>query len=362
MKKTFHKKLGAKLCGMSTIIIMVFILVFFTVINQANGVNFLTPSNISTIVNQASFLIIVGIGQAITILVGGINLSMGAVMAFTTVLCGGMLLKSSTVPIGIPIVLVLLIGAFIGFLNGLMVTKLNIPPFISTFAMMYACRGLAWVYLRNRVLYSMDEGFRTIATGNLFNIGGFAVKMPMLIALLALLLFYIMLKHTSLGRKFYFTGANPTAARFSGINTDRITILAYVISSLLAAFAGLMYVARLNSAEPGLAGKAHFEAITVSLIGGFSMAGGYGNIWGIAGGAVVVYTIQAGMNSLQIPSEYQTLVNGALIIISVCVNQILMNKKMHLENDLCEELTEQKAKKKAQKLEQANANAEKEEI
>lgn len=348
----------ANLCGLSTVIIMLFVLVFFTVANGMNGVDFLTLSNISTIMNQASFLVIVGIGQAIVILLGGINLSMGAVMAFTTVLCGGMLLKDSDVFIGIPIVLILAIGAFIGFLNGLMVTKLHIPPFIATFAMMYACRGLAWVYLRNRVLYSLDEGFRNIATGRIAKIGSFSVTVPMFIAALALFSFWFLLKRTNLGRKIYFTGANPVAAKFSGINTDRITILVYTISSLMAAFAGLMYVARLNSAEPGLAGKAHFEAITISLIGGFSMAGGYGNIWGIAGGAIVVYTIQAGMNSLQLPSEFQTLVNGALIIISVFVNQKLMNKKMELENDLCEELTVQKAKKRAQKEQDTAKNGE----
>lgn len=349
MNNRMGKRLAARLCGLSTIIIMVFVLVFFTIINGANGVNFLTPSNVSTIINQASFLVIVGIGQAIVILLGGVNLSMGAVMAFTTVLCGGMLLKDNATSAAVPVVLVLALGAFIGFLNGVMVTKLNIPPFIATFAMMYACRGLAWVYLRNRVLYSLKESFRVIATGRVLQIAGFTITVPMLIAALSLFVFYLILKHTNLGRKIYFTGANVTAARFSGINTDRLTILVYSLSSMMAAFAGLMYVARLNSAEPGLAGKAHFEAITISLIGGFSMSGGYGNIWGIAGGAVVVYTIQSGMNSLQLPSELQTLVNGALIIIAVFVNQILMNKKMEIENDLCEELTVQKAKKRAGK-------------
>ena len=345
MQGIARKRIAARLCGMSTVIIMLFVLIFFSIANGMNGIHFLTASNVSTIVNQASFLMIVGIGQAIVILVGGINLSMGSVMAFTTVLCGGMLLEESTTSLAVPIVLILGIGAFIGFLNGIMVTKLNIPPIIATFAMMYACRGLAWVYLRNRVLYSLKDSFRVIATGRLFKIGGFTVTVPMLIAFIALLIFYIILKRTTLGRKIYFTGANVTAARFSRINTDRLTILAYVISSMMAAFAGLMYVARLNSAEPGMAGNTHFEAITISLIGGFSMAGGYGNIWGVAGGAIVVYTIQAGMNSLQLPSEMQTLVNGALIIIAVFVNQILMKKKMELENDLCEELTEQKARK-----------------
>ena len=346
MNDRLMKQVLAKLCGMSTIIIMLAVLIFFAVVNGMNGINFLASENLSVIVNQASFLVIVGIGQAIVILTGGINLSMGAVMAFSSVLCGGMLLKESNIFIGVPIVLVLLTGAATGLLNGVMITKLNLPPFIATFAMMYTCRGLAWVYLRNRVLYPLNESFRQIAMGRLFKIGGFTVTVPMLIAFLALLLFFWILRFTNFGRKVYFTGANPVAAKFSGIQTDRLLIIVYIISSMLAAFAGMMYVARLNACEPGLATKTHFEAITVSLIGGFAMSGGYGNIWGVAGGAVVVYTIQAGMNSLQMPSELQTLVNGFLIIMAVFMNQGLINRKMQLENDLSEELTEQKRRKR----------------
>lgn len=337
------KKVAARVCSLSTVIIMVLVLVFFAVANISQKINFLSASNLSVILNQACFLVIVGIGQALVILTGGVNLSMGSIMAFTTVLWGGMLLKDSTTGIGLPIVLILVTGAVIGVINGLLVTKLKIPPFIATFAVMYSCRGLAWVYLRNRIMYPLDEGFRVIAMGRLFKIGGFTVTMPMLIALLALLAFYILLRHTNLGRKIYFVGANPTAAKFSGINVDRIVLLAYIISCMLAAFAGLMYVARLNACEPGLATKTHFEAITVSLIGGFAMAGGYGNIWGVAGGAVVVYTIQAGMNSLRLPSELQTLVNGLLIILAVCLNQYLANKKMELENDLSDQSMWEKA-------------------
>ena len=117
MQNMPKKRMAARLCGLSTVIIMVFVLSLFTVINGAKGINFLTASNISTIINQASFLVIVGIGQAIVILVGGINLSMGAVMAFTTVLCGGMLLKGSATNVLVPVILILGMGALIGFLN-----------------------------------------------------------------------------------------------------------------------------------------------------------------------------------------------------------------------------------------------------
>lgn len=328
------KKLAAKACSLSTILIMAVVFAFFAIANASIGVNFLSLSNLSVIINQACFLMIVGIGQALVILSGGINLSMGAIMAFTTVMWGGLLLKSSPFPPIVGVLLVLASGAGLGLINGLLITKLHIPPFIATFAVMYTCRGLAWVYLKNRVLYPLNDSFRQIAMGRLFTIGDFTVSVPMVIALGLLTLFYIILRFTSLGRRMYFVGSNPSAAKYSGINADKMVTLVHVISGALASFAGLMYVARLNACEPGMAVKTHFEAITVSLIGGFAMSGGIGNIWGVAGGAVVVYTIQAGMNSLKLPSELQTLVNGVLIIFAVYINRKLTQKRTQLDNEI----------------------------
>lgn len=333
-KGSLKKRLQVRLYGMSTVLIVILVFLIFGIASAANGVNFLKPSNLSNILNQASFLVILGIGQALVILTGGIDLSVGSLMAFTTVYWGEWLLKSSETTYMVAVVGILLTGALIGLLNGLMITKMKIPPFIVTFATMYACRGLGWIYLRNRVLYPLNEEFRVIATGKLFKIDKFLVKTPVLIALVLLVIAWFVLRKTSIGRKIYFTGANPQAARFSGVNTNRVKIGVYVASGVLAAFAGLMYVARLNTCEPGLGTDSNFEAITVALIGGFAMSGGYGNIWGVAGGAVISYTILAGMNSLKMPSELQDLISGALIIFSVFINQILINKRMHLENEI----------------------------
>ncbi|MCI5957628.1 MAG: ABC transporter permease [Clostridiales bacterium] len=334
MNSTTKKRILARVYSMSTIIIVALVFLVFTIATAAKGIRFLKPSNLSTILNQASFLVVLGIGQALVILTGGIDLSVGALMAFVTVFWGEFLLKGSETHFMVSVVGVLLTGAAIGLLNGLLITKLRIPPFIVTFATMYACRGLGWVYLRNRVLYPLDETFRVIATGKLFKIDKFLVKTPVLIAVVLLFAAWFVLRKTNVGRKIYFTGANPTAARFSGINTDRVKIGVYVASSVLAAFAGLMYVARLNACEPGLGHDSNFDAITVALIGGFAMSGGYGNIWGVLGGALVAYTIQSGMNSLQMPSELQDLISGCLIIFAVFINQLLANRRMELENDI----------------------------
>ena len=345
MNALTKKRLTAKLCSMSTIIIVVLVFMVFAIATATTGINFLKPSNLSTIMNQASPLVVLGIGQALVILTGGIDLSVGALMAFTTVVWGGFLMDDSTTPFMVAVVGVLLTGGLIGLLNGLMVTKLRIPPFIVTFATMYACRGLGWVYLRNRVIYPLNDSFRVISTANLFKIDRFIIKTPVLIAIVFLLVAWFVLRRTNIGRKIYFTGASPMAARFSGINTDRVKIGVYIASSMIAAFAGLMYVAKLNACEPGLGTESNFEAITVALIGGFAMSGGYGNIWGVAGGALVTYTIQAGMNSLQMPSELQDLISGGLIIFAVFIDQILANKRMELENDLRDEKAIQTVRK-----------------
>ena len=320
---------------LSSVFILLAVLLFFSVANAAMGNQYLTLSNISVIVNQSCFLTLIGVSQALTLLTGGINLSIGSVMAFTTVMWGRMLVGSSPdLPYIVPVLLIVGTGMFIGLVNGLLITKLRMPSFIATFATMYACRGLAWLALGKKVIYNLDPDFRFLGTGIVGRLGSFTLTMPMLVVLLMLVAAGFLLKRTNFGRQVYFTGANPVAARFSGIRNDRVLIWVYVLSTGLAAFAGLLYGARLNSFEPGMAVNAPFEAITVALIGGISMSGGFGNIWGILSGSIIVSLIYNGMNALSVASELQTLVMGALIIFAVAFNQFLIKENMELRNEL----------------------------
>lgn len=333
----FQKRVLKSTTDFSSLFILVAVLLFFEIANALNGDDYLTMGNISVILNQACFLTIIGIGQALAILTGGLNLAIGSVMAFTTVMWGRMLVGSTPdLPIIVPILLVIGTGMLIGFVNGILITKLKMPPFIATFATMYACRGLAWLALGKKVIYGLNSDFRFIGTGVVERVGGFAITAPMIIVLVMLLATHFMLTKTNFGRQIYFTGANPVAAKFSGIPTDRVIIWIYILSTGIAAFAGLLYGARLNSFEPGMAIKAPFEAITVALIGGIAMTGGFGNIWGVLCGSIIVATIHSGMNSLSVAPELQTLVMGALIIFAVAFNQFLIKKNMELRNELDE--------------------------
>lgn len=322
----------------SSLFILVAVLAFFTVTTTFTGDEYLTLSRTSVIVNQACFLTIIGVAQALTLLTGGINLSIGSVMALTTVLWGRMLVGNSpdAVHYIFPVLLIVGTGMFIGLINGLLITKLGMPPFIATFATMYACRGLAWLALGKKVIYNLNGDFRYLGTGVVARFDGFNLTVPMFIVLILLAGAGFMLTRTNFGRQVYFTGTNPVAARFSGIRTDRVLIWVYVLSTGLAAFAGLLYGARLNSFEPGMAGAAPFEAITVALIGGIAMSGGYGNIWGILSGSIIMAIIYNGMNTLSIASELQTLVMGVLIIFAVAFNQFLIKRNMELRNELDE--------------------------
>ena len=320
----------------SSLFILLAVLAFFTAVTAASGDQYLTLSRISVILNQACFLTVIGIAQALALLTGGINLSIGSVMALTTVLWGRMLVGNApdAVHYIVPVLLVIGTGMLIGLVNGLLITKLGMPPFIATFATMYACRGLAWLALGKKVIYNLNTDFRYLGTGVVTRLDGFSLTVPMFVVLILLVATGFMLRRTNFGRQVYFTGTNPVAARFSGIRTDRVLIWVYVLSTGLAAFAGLLYGARLNSFEPGMAVMAPFDAITVALIGGVAMSGGYGNIWGILCGAVIVSIIYNGMNTLSIASELQTLVMGVLIILAVAFNQFLIKRNMELRNEL----------------------------
>lgn len=318
----------ARIYDFSTFLILIVIVFLFTIF----GNGFLKPGNLSNIVNQASFLAIIGAAQLLCILTGGINLSIGSIMALSTVLCGPMLVAEAQVPLIIPILLVLFFGAAVGFLNGLMITKLNIPAFLATFATMYIARGLAWLYIGKGVHYGINEKIRFWAMGEVAEIGGFRITMPMIVVLLFLIGMWFLIARTNMGRRIYFTGSNATAAEFSGVATKRIIVIVHVLSGLISGFAGLMYIARINAADANLGTQYHFDAISVALIGGAVMSGGVGGIWGVAGGALIISVIQSGMNNMQIPTEIQKAFLGVVIIAAVFFNAYLQERKMKVGN------------------------------
>jgi ribose transport system permease protein len=275
---------------------------------------FLTVTNAMNILRVASLLVILGIGETIVILTAGIDLSIGSVLTISSVIAATAL--KAEVPLPVALGIGLAIGAALGWLNGIMVAVVKLPAFIATYGMMWVASGFAVVLLKGHVIYGFNEDFRFLGVGSLVGI-----PMPIVIMILLWVPAYIFLRQTTFGRSLYAVGANPEAARLSGIKKEQVLILAYTLSGFMAAAAGLVYVARLNAAEATIGTSLLLPTIAAVVIGGTSLFGGEGGIVGTLIGALIMTIVQNGMNLLGVQSEWQSVVLGALIVVAVLMDR-----------------------------------------
>jgi ribose transport system permease protein len=291
-----------------------FVLVLLCLVLTLASPVFLTGTNALNILRVASLMVILGIGETIVILTAGIDLSIGSVLTISSVIAA-MALKAG-VPLPVAAVSGLAVGVALGFLNGLMVAVVKLPPFIATYGMMWVASGFAVVLLKGQVIYGFNEDFRFLGVGNLMGI-----PMPIIIMVILWIPAYLLMRRTTFGRSLYAVGANQEAARLSGVKKDQTLVLAYTLSGLLAAAAGLVYVARLNASEAGIGVNMLLPTIAAVVIGGTSLFGGEGGIVGTLIGALIMTIVQNGMNLLGIESVWQGVVLGALIVIAVLLDQ-----------------------------------------
>ena len=275
--------------------------------------HFLQTSNIINILRQAAILNILGVGMTIVIITGGIDLSNGAVLALSSC-TAAILLKDVGLPMPVGIIAALLIGAACGLINGTMVSKVAIPPFVITYAMMFFTRGLAFLLLQGKIIYGFTPEFRFVGTGYLWGI-----PMPIIISAMVTLIFIFIQKYTPFGSEIYAVGADEEASMLSGIRTKSVVIRVYVLSGILSALAGIVHMSRLNASEPVIGEAFPLDAIAAVLIGGTPLSGGEGGVGGTVIGALVITIIINAMNLLGISSLLQTFVLGALIIIMISV-------------------------------------------
>jgi len=270
--------------------------------------NFGRCGNLVNIARQASLLYVLGIGMTLVIIVGGIDLSNGAVLALSSCLFG--LCVVYGVPILVAALVALTVGVVCGLLNGLVVAHLRIPPFIATFAMAYIARGLAYYFMHSSSIQGFDSKFRFIGTGSVLGI-----PMPILWAGLAYLVFHVMLEGTPFGVSIRAVGGNPESSRLAGLSISRTVVVVYALNGLLAAFAGLVYTARLNNAEAVIGGSFPLDSIAAVIIGGASLFGGEGYLAGTLVGVLILTVILNGMNLTGIPSIWQSLITGLVILL-----------------------------------------------
>lgn len=279
------------------------------------GFVFLNAGNLLNVIRNASILIIVGVGQTITLTAKDVDLSFGSVISLTSVVAAIMMNRMG-IYFPVAMAAALLIGIGIGLINGLLITYVALPPFIATYGTLWVLFGFAYLILQGAVVYGFPEGFRFIGNGHLLGI-----PMPIIVMAIVFATAYFVLHYTTLGRRFFATGANPVAARMSGIKETRIVIIAYVISGFLAALAGLVLIAYTNGSEATIGGSYLLPVLAVVVMGGTSLSGGQGSLTGTLVAALIMAVINNGMNILAIPAVWQQLVVGLMIVGTVLVDR-----------------------------------------
>ncbi len=278
---------------------------------------FLTPSNLLNVALQSSILAVVALGMTLTIISGGIDLSVGSVVAFTGALTAGLMVRNSW-PVGGAILVGLAAGLAMGLLNGALVIYGRLVPFIATLSTMAIARGLTLVYTRGYPISGLPEAFTFLGTGDVLGI-----PMPVLVMMAVAAGISLLLNHTPWGLHLYAVGGGEDLAWLSGVRVKRIKGLVYGMSGLLAGLGGILLTARLWSAQPNVGIGLELEAIAASVLGGASLSGGYGSVRGTLVGALVMGTVGNGLNLLEVPSYHQQIIKGLIFILAVGLDQLL---------------------------------------
>ncbi len=276
---------------------------------------FLTIPNLLNVVRQVSIIAIVSFGMTMVILTGGIDLSVGSMLAFSGAISAGMIVNSG-LNVFVAIFIGLAAGTALGLFNGIAVAKAKLPAFIVTLAMMTIARGFTLIYTNGRPISGFDETFRFFGAGYLAKI-----PVPVIIMFSLLIIIYILLKKTPLGRYIYAIGGNEKATKLSGINTDKIKIAVYGLNGFLAAVSGIILTSRLNSAQPMAAEGYELDAIAAVVLGGTSLSGGSGGVVGTIVGALIIAVLNNGLNLLNVSSFYQLVAKGAVILLAVFLDR-----------------------------------------
>ncbi|WP_010096423.1 ABC transporter permease subunit [Ornithinibacillus scapharcae] len=291
-------------------------LIIFSIILGIMSDSFFTLDNLLNLLRQISINALIAFGMTFVILTAGIDLSVGSILALGSALTAG-LLTSGMDPV-LAVLIGLLIGLALGAINGLIITKGKVAPFIATLATMTIYRGITLVYTEGRPITGLSDSFafEMIGKGYIFGI-----PFPVILMLIAFAILYFILKKTVLGRQVYAIGGNEEASILSGIKADRVKIWVYSITGMLSVLAGIILTSRLNSAQPTAGASFELDAIAAVVIGGTSLAGGKGKIVGTLVGALIIGVIDNGLNLLNVSSFYQQIVKGAIILLAVLLDR-----------------------------------------
>lgn len=293
---------------------LLLLIIFFSI----SSPNFLQPRNIEGIFLSTAVNGILAVGVTFVIITAGIDLSIGTVMTLSAVITAK-LVSEAGMPLPIGVLGGILTGGLAGLINGVVIARMRVPPFVATLGMLYVAKGLSLILSNLAPIYfDRGSGFTSLATGVIVQIPG-VIQIPnaVLIMFGAAAVGSFILVRTVLGRYTFALGSNEEAARISGVNTARWKIAVYTLAGLFSGLAGIVIAARLNSAQPALGQGYELDAIAAVVIGGTSLSGGEGSILGTVIGAFVISVLTNGLRMLAVPQEWQMVVTGAIITVAV---------------------------------------------
>jgi ribose transport system permease protein len=283
--------------------------------------SFLSLGNILNVLRQASLLFFIASGLTLVVLTAGLDLSVGANVALSACLAGTVIQHTGSPLLGI--LTGLLAGGIVGLLNGVMVTALRIPSFIATYGMLWVLNGLTYWYMAGETIHGFPPGFRQIGSGYLLGL-----PIPVYLLLIFLAIGTAFAQRTIWGQEIYAVGANPVAARLSGIPVARRLLLVYCVSGTMAGLASIIFLARLNSAEADIGESLTLPAIAAVLIGGTSLFGGVGTVFGTFIGALILTLVLNGMNLLSVNANWQPFITGVIVILAVWLDMTTRRHKL----------------------------------
>lgn len=317
LKDLFSSEAIQRILAFAALIVLI---IYFSIQSE----NFLQWNNIVGIFLATSVNGLLALGVTFVIINGGIDLSIGTVMTFASVMAAYFITVLG-VPVWLGIIGGILAGSFAGFVNGVVIAKMKVPSFVATLGMLYVAKGLSLIISELRPMYFTSiDGFRDIATGSLIGrvLPQYDVPNAVLILFASAIVGAFILSKTVLGRYTFAIGSNEEATRLSGVNVDMWKILVYTVSGTYAGIAGIVIASRLNSAQPALGQGYELDAIAAVVIGGTSLTGGSGTIMGTIIGAFVLSVLTNGLRILSVPQEWQIVVTGVIIIFAVFLDII----------------------------------------
>lgn len=294
----------------SMVIVMLLIIAFF----MFQSDRFATTNNLTNILIAAAPFALIAIGQTLVILTGGIDLSVGSVIAVSA-MAGAYVARANPDQLWLALITAIAVGAAAGAINGFVVSVINVPPFIATLGMLTLASGMAYVIGGGAPINNVPSDY-----GSFANTQVFGLTVPVLLMIVGIIGFGLMMRRTSYGLRIYAVGGNRLAAEIAGVKTKRVVFSVYVISGILAGISGLMLSSRVISGSPSLGQTYELDAIAAVVIGGASLMGGRGSIWGTALGLLLIQTLNNGLDIMTVPSYWQDVIKGLLIVAAVAVD------------------------------------------